>query len=188
MRDLKIALGNSRQAKIWSNKTTSFEELCKRLETPIRTTETAEEYPKLPKGQRDEIKDKGGFVGGHLRDNLRKVGNVDCRSLWTPDIDHATPEFVAPGIGLPLFHPVQGADMALQCLADKLAARIQLRLIDHQQLFTLASVRRQGAIDHTEAGIASEVLDRQAKLQQSLIGRLQAVARLDRGVQRQRHV
>lgn len=94
MRDLKIALGNSRKAKIWSNKTTSFEELRKRLETPIRTTETAEEYPKLPKGQRDEIKDKGGFVGGHLRDNLRKVGNVDCRSLWTPDIDHATPEFV----------------------------------------------------------------------------------------------
>ena len=94
MRDLKIALGNSRQAKIWSNKTTSFEELRKRLETPIRTTETEEEYPKLPKGQRDEIKDKGGFVGGHLRDNLRKVGNVDCRSLWTPDVDHATPEFV----------------------------------------------------------------------------------------------
>lgn len=94
MRDLKIALGNSRKAKIWSNKTTSFEELRKRLETPIRTTETEEEYPKLPKGQRDEIKDKGGFVGGHLRDNLRKVGNVDCRSLWTPDVDHATPEFV----------------------------------------------------------------------------------------------
>jgi putative DNA primase/helicase len=95
MRDLKIALGNSRQAKIWSNKTMSFQEICDRLRTPIRTTETAEEYPKLPKGRRDEIKDKGGFVGGHLRDNLRKVANVDCRSIWTPDIDHATPEFIA---------------------------------------------------------------------------------------------
>ena len=29
------------------------------------------------------------------RDNLRKVGNVSCRSLWTPDVDNATPEFVA---------------------------------------------------------------------------------------------
>lgn len=95
MRVLKIAFGNSRQAKIWSNKTITFEDICERLKTPIRTTETAEEYPKLPKGQRDEIKDKGGFVGGHLRDNLRKVTNVDCRSMWTPDLDHATPEFVA---------------------------------------------------------------------------------------------
>jgi putative DNA primase/helicase len=95
MRELKIALGNSRQAKFWSNKTMSFDEICERLKTPIRTTETAEEYAKLPKPKRDEIKDKGGFVGGHLRDNLRKVGNVACRSLWTPDIDNATPEFIA---------------------------------------------------------------------------------------------
>jgi predicted P-loop ATPase len=73
----------------------SFDEICSRLKTPIRTTETAEEYAKLPKPKRDEIKDKGGFVGGHLRDNHRKVGNVECRSLWTPDIDNATPEFVA---------------------------------------------------------------------------------------------
>ena len=95
MRDLKIALGNSRQAKTWSNKTLSFEEICDRLRTPVRTSETAEEYPKLPKGQRDEIKDKGGFVGGHLRENRRKAANVDCRSLWTPDLDNATPEFIA---------------------------------------------------------------------------------------------
>lgn len=95
MRELKIALGNSRQAKIWSNKTMTFEAICDRLKVPIRTSETAEEYPKLPKGQRDEIKDKGGFVGGHLRDNRRKIANVDCRSMWTPDLDRATPEFVA---------------------------------------------------------------------------------------------
>lgn len=95
MREIKIALGNSRQAKFWSNKTMSFDAICERLKTPIRTTETAEEYAKLPKPKRDEIKDKGGFVGGHLGDNLRKVGNIECRSLWTPDIDNATPEFVA---------------------------------------------------------------------------------------------
>jgi putative DNA primase/helicase len=95
MRELKIALGNSRQAKFWSNKTMPFEDICERLKTPIRTTETVEEYAKLPKPKRDEIKDKGGFVGGHLRDNLRKVGNVACRSMWTPDLDNATPDFVA---------------------------------------------------------------------------------------------
>ncbi|MDD4450375.1 MAG: hypothetical protein PHS76_06690, partial [Sphaerochaeta sp.] len=63
MRDLKIALGNSRQSKYWSNKTMSFEDICTRLKTPVRTTESAEEYPKLPKSERDNIKDKGGFVG-----------------------------------------------------------------------------------------------------------------------------
>ena len=81
MRELKIALGNSRQTKLWSNKTMSFEAICDRLKMPIRTSETAEEYPKLPKVQRDQIKDKGGFVGGHLRDNRRKIANVECRSM-----------------------------------------------------------------------------------------------------------
>lgn len=95
MRDMKIALGNSRQSKFWSNKTMSFDAICERLKTPIRTTESAEEYAKLPKPKRDEIKDKGGFVGGLLRDNLRKVGNVAYRSMWTPDLDNATPEFVS---------------------------------------------------------------------------------------------
>ena len=58
MRDLSIAYGNGRTAKFWSNKTIRFDELCDRLRSPIYTSETAEEYPKLPKGQRDDIKDK----------------------------------------------------------------------------------------------------------------------------------
>ena len=61
MRDLKIAYGNSGQAKFWSNKTITFEDLCERLKTPIRTSETSEEYPKLPKPQRDVIKDKSVY-------------------------------------------------------------------------------------------------------------------------------
>ena len=95
MRELKIAYGNSRQAKFWSNKTTTFEELCERLKTPVRTSETAAEYKKLPKPERDTIKDKGGFVAGHLRDNRRKVDNVVCRSALVYDLDDATPEFIA---------------------------------------------------------------------------------------------
>lgn len=94
MRELKIAYGNSRQAKFWSNKTITFEGLCERLRTPIRTSETSSEYPGLPKQQRDAIKDKGGFVAGHLRDNRRKVDHVDCRSMLVYDLDFATPEFI----------------------------------------------------------------------------------------------
>ena len=94
MRDLKIAYGNSRQAKFWSNKTITFEELKDRLRIPIRTSETTAEYMSLQKTQRDGIKDKGGFVAGHLRDNRRKVDHVDCRSMVVYDIDFATPEFI----------------------------------------------------------------------------------------------
>lgn len=87
MRELKIAYGNSRQAKFWTNKTIRFDELCERLQSPIRTSETAEEYPKLPKTQRDDIKDKGGFVAGHLRDNRRQANKVACRSMLVYDLD-----------------------------------------------------------------------------------------------------
>ncbi len=95
MRDLPLAYGNSCFAKTWPNKTTTFDDLCTRLEHTIRTTESVEEYPKLPKTERDRIKDKGGFVGGQLRDNRRKRENVICRSMLTLDCDHADTDFIA---------------------------------------------------------------------------------------------
>lgn len=95
MRDLKIAYGNSRQAKFWSNKTIKFDELCDRLKDPIRTSESAEEYPKLPKAQRDDIKDKGGFVAGHLKDNRRQKDKVACRSMLVYDMDYLSQEFLS---------------------------------------------------------------------------------------------
>ena len=94
MRNLPIAYGNSCFAKTWTNKSTTFDELCVRLEQTIRTTESTEEYPALPKTERDRIKDKGGFVGGQLRDNRRKRENVACRSMLTLDCDHADVGFI----------------------------------------------------------------------------------------------
>ena len=94
MRNLPMAFGNSCYAKIWTNKTMTFHDLCTRLEQTIRTTESVEEYTKLPKAERDRIKDKGGFVGGQLRDNRRKRENVVCRSMLTLDMDHAEPGFI----------------------------------------------------------------------------------------------
>ena len=58
----------------------------------MRTSETAEEYPKLPKSQRDDIKDKGGFVAGHLRDNRRQANKVVCRSMLVYDLDNIEKE------------------------------------------------------------------------------------------------
>jgi predicted P-loop ATPase len=95
MRDLKIAYGNSCYAVKWSNKTITFNELCQRLVNTIRTPETAEEYPNLPKKERDRVKDKGGFVGGALKGGRRKSETVVCRSMLTHDTDHAEEGFVA---------------------------------------------------------------------------------------------
>lgn len=89
MRELSISYGNSCFAKIWSNKTTSWDYLCSRLSTTIRTTESAEEYPNMKKAERDAAKDKGGFVGGQLKNNRRKAETVACRSMLTMDADHA---------------------------------------------------------------------------------------------------
>lgn len=95
MRELKVAYGGSRNALKWSNKTLTFDELCERLKTTIRTPETAEEYPRLPKDERDNIKDKGGLVGGHLREGRRKVDNVLCRSMASHDVDTPDNGFLA---------------------------------------------------------------------------------------------
>lgn len=88
---MKIAVGNSRMDKKWKNRDISWDDLCKKVGTTIRTTETVEEYRKLKKGAQDSIKDVGGFVGGHLRNGRRKNGTVLCRSMLTLDMDYGKP-------------------------------------------------------------------------------------------------
>lgn len=94
MRNFAIAYGTSRTAKTYKNSTTTFEELCERLSTTVRTTETAEEYPKLSKDERDNIKDKGGFVAGILKGGRRKMESIESRSMLTQDVDEADVGFL----------------------------------------------------------------------------------------------
>lgn len=93
-RELKIAYGSSCFAKVWSNKTITFDALCQRLSNTIRTPETVEEYPKMSKPERDRAKDKGGMVGGWLKEGRRKAANVECRSMLTHDVDDADLDFL----------------------------------------------------------------------------------------------
>lgn len=65
-----------------------------RLSKTTRTTESLEEYPKLPKSKRDFIKDKRGFIADQLRDNRRKRETVASRSMLTLDADHATTDLI----------------------------------------------------------------------------------------------
>ena len=84
----KVSLCNRHTNSRYKNQEKSWDWLKDRNRNPVRTTETAEEYPKLPKAERDALKDQGGFVGGWLREGIRKNGNVICRTVGALDADN----------------------------------------------------------------------------------------------------
>lgn len=84
---IKIAVCNRKTDKKYKNQEQDWDYIVGRNRTPIRTSETIEEYPKLPKKQRDELKDNGGFVGGWLKGGIRKNGNVISRMVGMLDAD-----------------------------------------------------------------------------------------------------
>lgn len=88
--EVNIAIGHNKLTKKWKNSTMSWQDLLNRLARPTRTQETVQEYHKLSRMKRDEIKDVGGFVGGFLKQGRRKADAVQSRSLVTLDADSVT--------------------------------------------------------------------------------------------------
>ncbi|MDD3401014.1 MAG: virulence-associated E family protein [Eubacteriales bacterium] len=84
---IKISVCNRRTDKKYKNKELEWDYIIDRNRNPIRTSETAEEYSKLPKAKRGELKDIGGLVGGWLKDGIRKNGNMTFRTLGLLDAD-----------------------------------------------------------------------------------------------------
>lgn len=91
MRELKIAVANTRKAKTWNNRETTWEAFVERISTTQKTIESIEEFLAMKRGDQDEIKDVGGYVMGHLKQGKRRAGSVLCRSCVTLDMDFATP-------------------------------------------------------------------------------------------------
>ena len=89
---MKISYGNSRFETKWKNSEISWEDFKRRVSSTIRTTETTEEYRKMTKAQQADVKDKGGFVAGHLKGGRRTKNTVLCRSALALDMDYGTPE------------------------------------------------------------------------------------------------
>ena len=86
-RKLQISIAGSRKALQWPRSTVMWSEFVERLRTPVRSTETMEQYLALPKAQQDELKDVGGFVGGIFTGDRRKAGCVEGRDLLALDLD-----------------------------------------------------------------------------------------------------
>lgn len=90
-----IATGRSRKELQWKNKDMQWSDLVAKLSTTHRTHETYKEYLSAKPGVQDDIKDVGGFVGGHLAGGKRRKGSVLARQLLTLDMDFAPADFWA---------------------------------------------------------------------------------------------
>ena len=85
---IALASGKSKKETHWKNKNMLYSALLEKLSTTTRTPETYSEYKKMPKTDRDNIKDVGGFVGGSLKSGRRKAENVANRTLLSLDLDY----------------------------------------------------------------------------------------------------
>lgn len=87
-RKLQISTAGTRKATHWPKSEIMWSEFAEKLKTPVRGTETLEQYLALPKSQQDDLKDIGGFVGGTFAGDRRKAANVTGRDLITLDLDN----------------------------------------------------------------------------------------------------
>ena len=85
---LNITLGANRRATQWAGTEMMLSEFIVRLQTPVRSPETYDEYLALPKMKQDDLKDVGGFVGGTFEGTRRKANAVTGRDLVTLDMDN----------------------------------------------------------------------------------------------------
>lgn len=84
---LLISTAGSRYAAKWPASEMMWSSFCDKLKTPFRSTETLETYMALRKSDQDNLKDVGGYVGGTLKNDIRKAKNVTGRDLVALDLD-----------------------------------------------------------------------------------------------------
>lgn len=90
-----IATGRSRSTRSWKSQKMTWSALANKLAEPTVTNETASEYAKMSKADQGRKKDVGGFVGGYIPKNGRRVrGSVKERYLITLDADNPSEDFL----------------------------------------------------------------------------------------------
>lgn len=86
-RKILVSVAGTRKTKHWPRTEIFWSEFVTKLQTPVRSPETMEEYLALPKAKQDELKDVGGFVGGTFVHDIRKAAYAEGRDLVTLDLD-----------------------------------------------------------------------------------------------------
>ena len=93
-RPLHICVGETTKNNRATNLSLTWEELCERIKSPIRTSETYAEYCAMDSVETGRIKDVGYFVGGPSDNGIRNSENITTRDLITLDIDHVSTDFM----------------------------------------------------------------------------------------------
>ncbi len=88
---IRIAVANSRKSAKWNTQELLWSAMVQKLSSPVRMSETFAEYKALTKSKQDDLKDVGGFVGGELKDSIRRNGYSLNRHLITLDADNIPP-------------------------------------------------------------------------------------------------
>ncbi len=91
---MEIAVALKRTDKIWQPRQITWEALVAKLREPQRTGETMGQFDNMSLSRQSDIKDVGGFVGGKLKDGIRKKETVINRCLVTLDADYARQDFI----------------------------------------------------------------------------------------------
>lgn len=87
-RTLHISTAGSRKATHWPESSILWSEFVDKLKTPVRSSETVEDYLAMGKAKQAELKDVGGFVGGTFSNGRRKPVYLTGRDLVTLDMDN----------------------------------------------------------------------------------------------------
>lgn len=90
-REITLSVANTRKSTSWQPWKASIHALYEKLEHPVKSTESLQDYLALKKAQQDDLKDVGGFVGGTLNGGRRKANAVTGRDLVTLDFDTIPP-------------------------------------------------------------------------------------------------
>ena len=86
-RPITITTAGSSKSLTWLPERTTWAGFAQRLQTPVRGTETYEQYIRMNKPEQDKRKDIGGYVGGTFLGERRKKAEVSGRDLITLDLD-----------------------------------------------------------------------------------------------------
>lgn len=87
-RTLRISTAGSRKSTHWPESSILWSEFVDKLKTPVRSSESMEEYLAMGKAKQAELKDVGGFVGGTFSNGRRKPVYLTGRDLITLDMDN----------------------------------------------------------------------------------------------------
>lgn len=87
-RTITISTAGSRKSCQWISRRVSVSDFFAALAEPPRSSETLQEYDRLPKSEQADLKDsRGGFVGGEMKTGRRLSKNVLGRDLLSLDFD-----------------------------------------------------------------------------------------------------